>query len=108
MWVESEAGQGSKFHFRKRVGSGADAAPAWRDAPLALRGKRILLVEDNAAQHRALAQLTQPWGLELVREDGIAGASARLGASGPHYDLLLLDYELLGATPAQTVARLRA
>jgi CheY-like chemotaxis protein len=108
MWVESEAGKGSRFHFQIAVRPGADEAPAWRDAPVALRGKRILLVEDNAAQHRALAQLTQLWGLELVREDSIAAADAKLSVNGPPYDLLLLDYELLGATAAQVVAHLCA
>ena len=108
MWVESEAGQGSRFHFRVTVQSGRDEAPAWRAAPLALRGKRMLLVEDNAAQHRALADLAQLWGLELVREESIAAAEARLSGAGVAYDLLLLDHELLGVTAAQTVARLCA
>jgi signal transduction histidine kinase len=108
MWVESEAGQGSRFQFQITVRLGADEAPAWRDAPVELRGKRILLVEDNAAQHRALAQLTQLWGLELVREASVAAAAATLSAKGPPFDLLLLDHELLGATAAQIVAHLCA
>jgi signal transduction histidine kinase/enoyl-CoA hydratase/carnithine racemase len=108
MWVESEAGQGSTFHFSITVRPGADEAPAWRHGPPALHGKRVLLLEHNPTQRRALAQLAQAWELELVEADTISAAEARLGADGSPYDLLLLDHSLLGTAAAATLARLAA
>ena len=95
--------QGSSFHFHVTVQPGADEAPAWLVAPLALRGKRICWSR-TIRQHRALAQ-SLALGIDLG--GGERGpAEARL--EGPSsYDLLLLDYDLLGATAAQAVASLR-
>jgi len=110
MWVESEAGQGAKFHFSVTGRAGADEVPAWRYGLPALRGKRVLMVEDNAAQRCALAQFAQMWGLDLTEADSVATAEAKLSTDAPPYDLLLLDHELLGMglAVAPSVARLRA
>ncbi|MBI5769840.1 MAG: response regulator [Verrucomicrobia bacterium] len=105
MWVESTAGQGAKFHFSITVRPGASDTPGWRHGPQVLRGKRILLIEDNAAQRRALAQFAELWGMELVETESVAAAEQRLGT---RFDVVLLDGELLGADAARTLARLRA
>jgi CheY-like chemotaxis protein len=107
MWVESEAGKGSTFLFDLAVRPGADEPPAWQRGSPTLRGKRLLLLEDNAAQRRALAQFAQAWNLELVEVDSIAAAEAALRAPAARFDLLLLDHELLGDSAASHVARLR-
>src|SRR5581483_4547593 len=110
LWVESEEGQGSKFHFTITVGLGEDEAPAWRQGAPEVRGRRGLVVEDNAAQRRVLARFAEAWGMELAEAESVAAAETRLGAGGPPYDLLLLDQELLGphSDVAPTVARLRS
>jgi signal transduction histidine kinase/BarA-like signal transduction histidine kinase len=108
LWVESEAGQGATFHFSVTVQAGMDEVPPWQYGSPALRGRRVLLVEDNAAQRRALAQFAQVWGLELAEATSLAAAEAVLGADAPRYDLLLLDHALLGAAVAPAVARLCA
>src|SRR5262249_56611634 len=76
--------------------------PPWQYGSPALCGRRVLLVEDNAAQRRVLAQFAQVWGLELAEATSLAAAEAVLGADAPRYDLFLLDHALLGAagTPA--------
>jgi len=106
--VEGEVRQGSKFHVRVTLGQGPDEAPAWWQGPPALRGKRVLMVDDNGAQRRALAQFAHRWGLELTEADSVTAAEAVLGASTASYDLLLIDQQLLGATAASTSSRLRA
>jgi CheY-like chemotaxis protein len=107
MTVDSAAGKGSSFHFNIAVRPGIDEAPAWQAGAPVLRGKRLLLLEDNAAQRRALAQFAQGWGLELTEVASIAMAEAALRVPAASFDLLLLDHELLGAAAESLVAHLR-
>jgi signal transduction histidine kinase len=108
MWVESEAGRGSKFHFSLVVRAGADARPAWQQTPAALRGRRTLVIDDNASQRIALGQLAQVWGLALTEAASLAAAEAKLGAAGPGFELIIVDSDLLEPEPARALARLRA
>ena len=67
MWVESEGipGKGSTFHFTIT----AQPAPDWIGRPHTqgeqpfLRGKRVLVVDDNATNRRILTLQTQRWGM---------------------------------------------
>jgi signal transduction histidine kinase len=106
--VESDVRRGSTFHLRVTVGRGPDELPAWWLGPSTLRGKRVLMLDDNDAQRRALGQFARQWGLEFTEAGSVMAAEALLGASGASYDLLLIDQQLLGATAAFTSRRLRA
>jgi PAS domain S-box-containing protein len=64
MWVESQPGIGSTFHFTLL----AEAAPARLRPYLEsgqphLIGKRILIVDDNATNRSVLTLQTQSWGM---------------------------------------------
>ncbi len=107
MWVESEVGKGSKFLFNLTLRAGGDEAPAWRRGSPALRGKRLLLLEDNGAQRRAFAQFAQMWGFQVGEAESVAAAETALRGPGPRFDLLLLDLELLGESADATVTRLQ-
>jgi len=107
MSVESEPGKGSTFYFNLMVRPGTDEAPAWQHGALALRGKRVLLLEDNAMQRRALAQFAKMWSFELVEAEDVRAAEAALAVPDRRFDLLLLDYDLFGENGAAIIARLR-
>ncbi len=107
MTLESEAGKGSKFHFSIRVQRGETEFPP-PPVPPHLRGKRMLLVEDSAMQRRMVAQLAQAWGVELTDAASLSEAEEKLRAEGLPFDVLLLDYGLLGDQPGESIAPLRA
>jgi CheY-like chemotaxis protein len=86
---------------------GAEQPPAWREAPAAVRGRRMLLLEDNDAQRNSLLQFTRLWGVDVTVAGDVAGAEAALQGPGVGFDALLLDHELLGAASGQITARLR-
>ena len=68
----------------------------------------MLVVDDNGAQRRLLAQFAQLWGFELAEAESVAAAEARLGTDQPRFDLLVVDQELLGPAVAPAIAGLRA
>lgn len=76
MWVDSQVGVGSTFHFTVRLGIGRTKV---RCASLsALIGLRVLVVDDNTTNRRVLATWLSAWQLQPV-----------LAASGQEALLLL-------------------
>ena len=79
MWAESLPGKGSTFHFSANFRARTSERPL---PPPKIDGRRILIVEKNAASRRMLIEQTTKWGmtpvavetgaqaLELVRQDG--------------------------------------
>jgi signal transduction histidine kinase len=93
IWLESEAGRGTTFHFEARFGLA-------RHLPLALpsagsfAGLRMLIVDDNASAREILAHMGQHFGFTVATTDsGLAALqqvnSARL--SGAPFDIVLMD-----------------
>ena len=95
IWVESEVGQGSTFHFTARFGRAK--GPVTRPPaaqPAELHGLRALVVDDNATNRRILEEVLRNWGLKALAVDGGAAALAALGqaaAAGEPFPLVLLD-----------------
>ena len=84
IWVESEAGQGSTFHFTARFGLAAGRrAPAAAGAePADLHGLPVLVVDDNATNRRILEEMLTSWGMRPTAVDGGAAALAALARGG--------------------------
>jgi two-component system sensor kinase len=94
LWVESEAGKGSAFHFTAHF-SIAQGAP--RDAwisPESLAGIRVLVVDDNCTNRRILLDLLTNWGMQPSLADSGPAALAQLDAAavrGTPFRVALLD-----------------
>jgi PAS domain S-box-containing protein len=66
IWVESEEGRGSNFHFSIVVGATEPpSTPSDSDAPTVLTDKRLMLVDDNGFNRRSLALQMQSWGMNV-------------------------------------------
>ncbi|PYM60404.1 MAG: hypothetical protein DMD79_15845, partial [Candidatus Rokuibacteriota bacterium] len=98
LWLESEVGQGSTFHFTARFDLRPGPVPALDAAlPESLAGRSVLVVDDNATQRRILVAALGRWGMAAVAEmDGVAAlravSEARRG--GRPFDLVLLDAQM--------------
>ncbi len=112
IWVESEGqpGQGSVFHITFSARAATRALPVYLsgDQP-SLRGKRVLVVDDNATNRRLVTLQTESWG--MVPEAAASGpeALARL-QRGEAYDVALLDMqmpEMDGLQLAEAIRRYR-
>jgi two-component system sensor histidine kinase/response regulator len=98
IWMESEPGKGSSFHFIIRLG--VQGAPAARSAPAhpeQLRDVHVLIVDDNFTNRRVLEGMLTRWGMRPTAvEGGRAGLQALQVAksTGRPFPLVLLDGQM--------------
>jgi PAS domain S-box-containing protein len=93
MWVESEEGRGSVFHFTI-IASAApkeDAVPECAQASV-LIGKKVLIVEENPTNRQILTQWTRGWGM-VPEEVECAATALTMVSDGNQPDLAILDLD---------------
>lgn len=108
MWVESEPGQGSTFHFTLEAREAPGAAQPEADPPQ-LAGRRMLIVDDNATNRQVLSLQAQSWGMEPRASDRGAEALEWLRQEEP-FDVAVIDVqmpEMDGIELAGEIRRLR-
>jgi CheY-like chemotaxis protein len=98
IWVESEQGTGSRFHFTAHFG--LQKVPARtivpRD-PATLRDMRVLVVDDNATNRQILLKMLANWHTTpLAAESGAKAITALKEAQGlgRHFPLILVDAQM--------------
>lgn len=109
IWVESEPGLGSTFHFRAWLGR-QHAAPPRRMFTLdELLGTRALVVDDNASAREILYGMASSFGIEVDVADGGRAALAMLVEAERKalpYDLVLMDWRMPGMDGVETVRQM--
>ena len=99
IWIDSEFGRGSTFHFTAEFGIAADQhrpAPAELDSLLELP---VLVVDDNFTNRRILSEMLQHWHMQPVLADSAAAARQALQkaeAAQHPIRLILLDHHMPG------------
>src|ERR1051326_1858682 len=95
IWVESEPGHGSKFHFTVRFGTAQGPVPPTISMPPGeWRGLPVLVVDDNATNRRILEETLLGWHMRPSSVDSGAAALTTLEharAAGTPFALVLLD-----------------
>jgi signal transduction histidine kinase len=103
IWMESNEGQGSTFHFTARFavseGKAQPEAPAVMgelrgDSQGGLQGLAVLVVDDNQTNRRILCEMTRGWGMRPSAAESGAIALSTLETArkkGDPFRLVLID-----------------
>jgi CheY-like chemotaxis protein len=91
--VESVEGKGSTFRLSlpvQEVAKGPEPEPVSVEQ---LRGRSILVVDDNQTNRRVVELAGQKWGMKVEAVPGAEEALKRI-ATGNRYDVIVLDYQM--------------
>jgi len=97
VWLESEAGRGSTFHFTVQLKRDLSHATERPPSRADLQGMPVLIVDDNEADRRIIERITRHWGM---RPQAVGGAEAALSvlrgarANATPFGLIILDCEM--------------
>jgi two-component system, sensor histidine kinase and response regulator len=112
IWLESEPGKGSEFHFTVSVGAGTEQIQQTEpDLPYnLLPGTRVLVVDDNQTNRRILDRMLARWEMRPTSVEGGAEALRELMSAcemGDPYRLVLTDMHMPGMDGFDLVERMR-
>jgi two-component system, sensor histidine kinase and response regulator len=98
MWVESEVGRGTQFHFTVRLKTSEKPIEVGTIAPPEiLRDVKVLIVDDNRTNRRILEGMLKRWEMKSTSVEGGEEALTELSsarAAGDPYGLVLTDMHM--------------
>jgi len=97
LWVESELGQGSTFHFTARLAIPDDTVQQVERRTDIVADTTVLIVDDNATNRRILGEMVCNWGMRPVLASNAREALRLLRESyacGPAIGLILSDVNM--------------
>ena len=108
IWVESEPGAGSTFHFTAKFS--VAAAPRAIRPTVDIRNMLLLLVDDNGSSRQAIQQAVTGLGSQVtIAESGEAALQVfeQAASEGTFYSLVILDMEMPGNDGFSVAERIR-
>ena len=108
--VESEPGQGSTFRFTARLGKGS-VLPRRRLLESDLRGRRVLIIDDNPHARAVLAGMLT--NMSLIADEAPTGEEAialirQAAKNGKGYEIAFIDWQMPGIDGIETGERILA
>jgi PAS domain S-box-containing protein len=107
MWAESVVGSGSTFHLTFEADAAATPAPSdMQGAPSRLRGRRVLIVDDNETNRHILVKQTESWGMH-ARDTEAPSEAIEWIRRGDPFDVAILDMQMPDMDGLTLAAELR-
>ena len=108
--VKSEMGKGSTFKFTARLGRGT-ATQRPRLLQSDLRGRRVLIIDDNPHARAVLANMLT--NMTLVADEAASGEEAigmvrQASEAGERYEIAFIDWQMPGLNGIETGKRILA
>jgi signal transduction histidine kinase/HPt (histidine-containing phosphotransfer) domain-containing protein len=107
IWVESDTDKGATFHFTILTkASAATAPPNWQLPQPQLTGKRVLIVEDSAANRGIIKHRVEQWGMSAELA-GTERDAVKLLNQNRKFDAAVIDLQISGADGFAVAAQIR-
>ncbi|GAA5216015.1 response regulator [Corallincola platygyrae] len=105
IWVESEFGKGSCFHFTARYQL-PEKESLNSEPPQELNALNVLVVDDNDAARITLVEMLESLKMKAVALPSGEQALKHLAEEGQSYDLIMMDYKMPGMNGIQACEKL--
>ena len=111
IWVESEPGKGSVFHFEATFGVQRESSARTIRRAEELAGVRVLVVDDNQTAREILTEMCASFGIVVDSavdgEEAVARVVEQERSSRP-FDLVLMDWRMPRLDGVEAARRMRA
>ncbi|MDQ2732110.1 MAG: response regulator, partial [Armatimonadota bacterium] len=97
IWIDSQQGVGSTFHFTVRLATDSSAQSRKIEPFLPLEQLRILVVEDHPATRNILCEMLESWKMNVIAAgDALTALACLKGASdaGSPFQMVIIDLTL--------------
>ncbi|MBI3667208.1 MAG: response regulator [Acidobacteria bacterium] len=110
IWVESESGKGTTFHFTASFALPKDRTRIPPPTPTEFERLAALVVDDNASSRRILEETLAGWRIETAGAESAEAALAAIkqaGEAGNPYRLVIIDAHMPGTDGFELARRIR-
>jgi PAS domain S-box-containing protein len=106
IWVVSEPGSGSAFHFILALNPSEENQMDFFNYP-DLQDKSILIVDDNQTNRFILKRTLTAWGCKVKEAENGMDALSVLSDQSNRFDVIILDYQMPGMNGEEIVKIIR-
>ena len=107
IWLHSQPGEGSTFHFSVCLDIDS-APPAITVGQVDLHHRRVLVVDDNATNRHVLCRMLANWGMVSQAADSGPAALSLIAETPEAFDCILLDAHMPNMDGYELACRLHA
>ena len=110
MWLDSELGEGSVFHFTVALKAHEQTRIKPQKSIDGIKGTKVLVVDDNATNRLVLNEVLLNWEMKpFVVEDAYAALQVLEQVEGTDrsFQIMLTDYQMPGLTGLQLIKEVR-